>query len=323
MPNAWHQPAGMSCRRALALPKCAQSRDGSIVMSPADITDTRRNHQFHHRLTKRNMNKIYDRKKLGSDPLPSLSARNAHLLPIREQPIWRPVIPRNCENLPQYYEGKQMKGKPRLNGDAHYPVARDPFTRTQIRIGVMGSAAIDFDSRVARICQRLGRAIAEQGCCLLTGACPGLPHQVVLGAKEAGGNVIGISPGLSLKEHIETFASPYAEYDVLIYTGLGLMGRELINIRSSDIVVTGGRCGTLGEFSIAYEEGKLIGVLRGTGGITTVLSDVVRSLGKATGAEVIYDAAPEELIRKLLERYQSANYECPCQPARCECQPSQ
>jgi len=45
--------------------------------------------------------------------------------------------------------------------------------------------------------------------------------------------------------------SPHLEYDVMIYTGLGLMGRELINIRSSDIVFgVGGRSGTLGEFTI-------------------------------------------------------------------------
>ena len=200
------------------------------------------------------------------------------------------------------------------------PNSRDPFTGTQIRIGVMGSAATEADNHVASLCRRLGRAIAEQGCCLLTGACPGLPHEAVLGAKEAQGHVVGISAGVNLKEHIETFVSPYKDYDVLIYTGLGLMGRELINIRSSDIVVvTGGRCGTLGEFSIAYEEGKLIGVLSGTGGITAVLSDVERSLGKSTGAEVIYDTEPERLIRKLLERYWSANYACPCQPSRCEC----
>jgi uncharacterized protein (TIGR00725 family) len=202
------------------------------------------------------------------------------------------------------------------------PNARDPFTGTQIRIGVMGSAATDFESEIAQTCQRLGRAIAEQGCCLVTGACPGLPHEAVLGVKEVGGHVIGISPGVSLKEHVETFASPYEEYDVLIYTGLGLMGRELINIRTSDIVVvTGGRCGTLGEFSIAYEEGKLIGVLTGTGGITSVLADVERSLGKATGAEVVYDADPKQLIAKLLARYKSATYECPCHPTRCACRP--
>jgi uncharacterized protein (TIGR00725 family) len=208
----------------------------------------------------------------------------------------------------------------RMRTDVPCPDARDPFTGTKIRIGVMGSAATDFESEVAQTCRRLGRSIAEQGCCLVTGACPGLPHEAVIGAKEVGGYVIGISPGISLKEHVETFTSPYEEYDVLIYTGLGLMGRKLINIRSSDIVVvTGGRCGTLGEFSIAYEEGKLIGVLTGTGGITAVLADVERSLGKTTGAEVIYDADPKQLIAKLLARYKSASYECPCHPSRCAC----
>lgn len=209
-----------------------------------------------------------------------------------------------------------------MRTDVPCPNARDPFTGTQIRIGVMGSAALEFESEVAQICRRLGRAIAEQGCCLVTGACPGLLHEAVVGAKEVGGHIIGISPGVSLKEHVETFASPYEEYDVLIYTGLGLMGRELINIRTSDIVVvTGGRCGTLGEFAIAYEEGKLIGVLTGTGGITAVLADVERSLGKSTGAEVIYDTDPKQLIARLLARYKSASYECPCHPSRCACKP--
>src|SRR5574338_939933 len=181
------------------------------------------------------------------------------------------------------------------------PMARDPFTGTQIRIGVMGSAAAEFESRVAQACRRLGRAIAAQGCYLLTGACPGLPHEAVLGAKEARGHVVGISPAPNLKEHVQAFNSPYAEYDVLIYTGLGLMGRELINIRSSDIVVvTGGRCGTLGEFAIAYEEAKLIGVLTNTGGITAVVSDIEKSLGKSTGAAVIYHADPAALVRQLL-----------------------
>ena len=31
------------------------------------------------------------------------------------------------------------------------PMARDPFTGTQIRIGVMGSAATEFESRVAQL----------------------------------------------------------------------------------------------------------------------------------------------------------------------------
>ncbi len=48
---------------------------------------------------------------------------------------------------------------------------------------------------------RLGRAIAQSGCALLTGACPGLPLAAACGAKQEGGLVNGILPGLSL-EHL-------------------------------------------------------------------------------------------------------------------------
>jgi len=191
----------------------------------------------------------------------------------------------------------------------------DPITGVQIRIGVMGSASEPVGPAVAALCRRLGRTIAERGACLLTGACPGLPHESVLGAKEAEGHVVGISPAATLREHIQTFGSPYREYDVLIYTGLGLMRREVVNIRSSDIVVViGGRSGTLGEFAIAYEEGKLIGVLTGTGGITEALRSIEAALSKTTGAEVVYEGDPARLIDRLLGRYESPGYVCPCWP---------
>ena len=74
-------------------------------------------------------------------------------------------------------------------------MTRDPVTGVQVRIGVMGSAGGGLEARVAEICRRLGRAIAEHGCCLLTGACPGLPREAVFGAKEAGGHVVGETQG--------------------------------------------------------------------------------------------------------------------------------
>jgi uncharacterized protein (TIGR00725 family) len=194
-------------------------------------------------------------------------------------------------------------------------VLRDPHTGVQIRVGIMGSASPAEAPAVAALCRGLGRAVAGRGCCLLTGACPGLPHEAVLGAKEVEGHVVGISPAASFREHVEAHRSPYREYDVLIFTGLGPMGRELVNIRSSDIVVViGGRSGTLGEFAIAYEEGKLIGVLTGTGGITGALATVAAALRKDTGAEVMYDDDPGRLIDRLLERYRSGDYVCPCKP---------
>jgi predicted Rossmann-fold nucleotide-binding protein len=64
----------------------------------------------------------------------------------------------------------------------------------------------------------------------------------------------------------------------------GLMGREVENIRSCDVVIfAGGRFGTLGEFSIAYDEAKVIGVLEGTGGISEHLKEIIGMMNKDTG----------------------------------------
>jgi uncharacterized protein (TIGR00725 family) len=175
----------------------------------------------------------------------------------------------------------------------------------RIKVGVMGSAGGVLEAEARRNCYRLGQCIARHDCVLLTGACPGLPHEAALGAKAENGLVIGVSPALSLDEHIVRYHSPYLEYDAIIYTGSGLMGREITNIRSCDVVViVGGRSGTLGEFAIAYDEGKLIGVLEGTGGIADHLREVVQIVNKATRAEVLYESDAEVLLPRLLEAFQ-------------------
>ena len=188
--------------------------------------------------------------------------------------------------------------------DSNPAQRRHPVTGAHLRFGVMGSAASGAAEALKQTCRELGRAVANEQCCLITGACPGLPHEAAMGAKAAGGHVIGISPASSLQEHIEVFQSPHIGYDEMIYTGLGLMGRELVNIHSSDIVlIVGGRCGTLGEFAIAYQEGKLIGVLEGSGGITTALPQMARAIRKETGAEILYDRDAVSLVRRLLQRF--------------------
>ncbi|HEX2952264.1 MAG TPA: hypothetical protein VHV83_22245, partial [Armatimonadota bacterium] len=145
-------------------------------------------------------------------------------------------------------------------------------------------------------------AIAEHDCIIVTGACPGLPYDAVRGAKDAGGLTVGVSPGHNFAEHTIKYNSPSEGFDVIIYTGSGLMGREITGVRSCDIVVlAGGRSGTLGEFSIAYDEGKLIGVLLGTGGISEHIDQLVAVIQKDTGAQVVYDHDPDRLITTLVE----------------------
>jgi uncharacterized protein (TIGR00725 family) len=168
----------------------------------------------------------------------------------------------------------------------------------------MGAAGGRMDEEARVKSYNLGKAIAEQGCVLVTGGCPGLPYEACKGAKVWGGMTIGISPGIDYVEHVYKYKSPTKFLDVLIYTGAGLMGREVVGVRSCDvIIIAGGRTGTLGEFSIAYDEGRPIGVLRGTGGLTNSLPGILKVVKKATGSKVIYDDDPARLVKRLLKIY--------------------
>jgi uncharacterized protein (TIGR00725 family) len=182
----------------------------------------------------------------------------------------------------------------------------------QLKIGVMGSSGGDLRADVLAKAYQLGTAIAQGDCVLITGACPGLPHAAAQGAKAAGGLVVGISPGLSLDEHVHKYKGETEGYDVIIYTGSGLMGREITTIRTCDMVaVVGGRTGTLGEFAIAYDEGRLVGVLCDTGGITEVIEHLLEVTGKQTGARVLYESDPVRLVGRLLDVYRTTHHRKP------------
>jgi uncharacterized protein (TIGR00725 family) len=171
-----------------------------------------------------------------------------------------------------------------------------------VQIGVMGSAGGRISPEELVLARRVGRRIAELGCTIVTGACPGLPHAAVLEAHAAGGVSLGISPALSREEHVNVYGSPLQPYTTMVFTGSGLMGRETHNIHSSDFVVfVGGRSGTLGEFCIAYDEGKLIGVLLDSGGISNELPRIAGLVQKDTGSILVTDRKPDALIDRLRE----------------------
>ncbi len=174
----------------------------------------------------------------------------------------------------------------------------------RLTVGVMGSAGGRLDAEVRQRLRDLGAEVARRGYVLLTGACPGLPHDAVLGARSEGGLVVGVSPALNLQEHVTKYHSPTRGYDAIIYTGSGLMGREIENIRSCDVVIfAGGRSGTLGEFAIAYDEGKVIGVLNGTGGIADRLDTILGMIDKQTQSIVRFHTDPTRLLDILEQTY--------------------
>src|SRR3990167_4357911 len=81
--------------------------------------------------------------------------------------------------------------------------------------------------------ETLGRLIAEKGLVLITGATTGAPYWAAKGAKEAGGIVIGIYPAYSRAQHVSTYRLPVDYHDLIVYTGFGYAGRNLLLTRVS------------------------------------------------------------------------------------------
>lgn len=172
----------------------------------------------------------------------------------------------------------------------------------RLKIGVMGSASgpqIE-DPAGREKARQLGRAIAKRGHILINGACPGLPHDALLAAREEGGFSVGISPAFSEYEHVHEYMSPH-DHDLIIYTGMGFMERDIINIRSADgVVIVGGGIGTLNEFTIAFDEGRPVGILTNSGGISNAIPHIVEELCKRRmPPNIVFDDEPAKLLEKL------------------------
>jgi uncharacterized protein (TIGR00725 family) len=167
----------------------------------------------------------------------------------------------------------------------------------KIKIGVMGSATEAASAGIAEVARALGEAIAARDLILLTGATTGVVHLVSKTARDAGAFHIGISPAENEREHVKTFGLPTDACDAIVYTGFGLKGRNVVLVRSCDVVLfISGSIGSLNEFTIAYDEGKVIGCVTGTGGVADEAQQIVERLQKQTNARIISDEDPGRLI---------------------------
>lgn len=168
------------------------------------------------------------------------------------------------------------------------------------KICVSGSAVTGTCSPTAEEnTKEVGREIVRQGGVLVTGATIGAPLWAAIGCKDVKGFSIGISPASTELEHVKKYKLPTEEFDIIVYTGFGYSGRNLLLIRSADAVVTVcGRIGTLNEFTIAFEDHKPIGVLTGSGGIAEEIDEIVKECGRPN-PKIVYDDDPKKLIEKL------------------------
>jgi uncharacterized protein (TIGR00725 family) len=180
-------------------------------------------------------------------------------------------------------------------------VVEIPKFHLKPKIVISGAAeASHCGPEAPRLAAEVGREVARRGCVLVTGATTGAPYWAAKGAKEAGGFVIGLSPAISVREHMLKYRLPIDYHDIIIYTGSGYAGRNLLLTRVGDgIISVCGRMGTLNEFTIAFEERKPIGVLEGPWESDDLIKAMVAKSHRGPG-KIVYSSNPKNLVERLL-----------------------
>ena len=174
-----------------------------------------------------------------------------------------------------------------------------------VKIGVSGAAETGHCGLDAfEKAKEVGREIAKQGGIIVTGATTGFPMYAAMGAKDECGFSIGFSPAANEKEHVETYKLPREYMDVIIYTGFGYAGRDLLLVRAADAIVIGcGRIGTINEFAVAFEDRRPIGILEGSWQTDEELKRIIEQAHRPN-SKIVFSPDPKEIVEKLIQMVQ-------------------
>ena len=142
------------------------------------------------------------------------------------------------------------------------------------------------DPELVPLAEEVGRAIAEQGAVLVCGGMGGVMEAASRGAREAGGDVIGIVP-----TEDTAAANPHVTH--VVATGIG-HARNLAVVASADAVIAiGGEWGTLSEIGLARRLGRTVAALG------SWRAEGAGEMAEAPGIEAVDD--PADAVRVALE----------------------
>jgi hypothetical protein len=126
------------------------------------------------------------------------------------------------------------------------------------QVSVIGNGNCEPGSEAWVLAEEVGRRVAEAGVTVVCGGLGGVMEAAARGAAEAGGEAIGIVPGVSVGE-----ANPHCTRVVASATGFA---RNLAVVASGDAVIAiGGEWGTLSEIGHARTFGRPVIALRSWG----------------------------------------------------------
>jgi uncharacterized protein (TIGR00725 family) len=118
-----------------------------------------------------------------------------------------------------------------------------------VYVAVIGASQVTADQ--AEQARAAGRRLAQLGAVVVTGGRGGVMEAACRGAKDAGGQTVGILPGLARAD-----ANPFV--DIGLPTGLGELRNGLVARAADAVVAVGGAWGTLAEIAFARAAGKAV-----------------------------------------------------------------
>ena len=148
----------------------------------------------------------------------------------------------------------------------------------KIQIAVLGSHRDNLPKEIYELTYKIGTFVAQNNFVLITGASSGISKYAAKGAKDNKGFVVAVSPRNNSQDKTK-FTIDESDSDAIIYTGMGYKGRNIITVRSADVVIiVNGGFGTLNEVAIAEGENKVIITLLGSGGCADMLPGIFEKI---------------------------------------------
>ncbi|MDA4123098.1 MAG: TIGR00725 family protein, partial [Thaumarchaeota archaeon] len=161
-----------------------------------------------------------------------------------------------------------------------------------IQISVIGYSGRLCTKRAYEAAYQVGAQIAKAGAVVVNGGLDGVMEAAAKGAHDAGGVSIGIIPSEEPTE-----GNKYSTF--VIPSGMGFM-RNFLVVNSGDaVIIVGGGAGTLTEAAAAYQQGKPIIAVKGTGGVADEWAG--RSFDERRIGDVIGASGPKEAVEKALD----------------------
>ncbi|MET0102624.1 MAG: phosphoribosyltransferase family protein [Sedimenticola sp.] len=179
-------------------------------------------------------------------------------------------------------------------------------------IAIFGSSEVSVAQRLQldATLKSLVERIKNEGMVALVGTGGGVGAICAGHAKTLGVQIVGISPCSNAEEHRRLLNEEPGLYGLMIYSGVGYKGRNIILARSADAVVAiQGGMGTLHELATAWDEGKIVGVVRGSEGTAAALfPGIVDTLPTKNGAaRLVSKASIEEVMDGIIDAHKMRN----------------